>query len=388
MKQKEIFMKNNSYLAKHDSFTLAQYDFNLETNQILFAVLYKINSAYIKPFEIKNKKGEIDLLEYSLDFEDIKNIVGIDYYLENNDKVVQRVIKDLSEKMVVFDTKEYFAVDGLIIQPVIDKIEKKMTFKISTRVKPFLNEVFKKFTKFGFNHLNLCKSKYTFRLYEILITKAKNIKEDKKIIKFSVEELRKILQIPQSVNYSQLKDRVFEKAKEEYNAEDISDEKEREEKKLFKSFEYKEIVTRKRGRGRNPVTDIIFEFELLKETKLLMMSKNEKLKKELEHEDWIFTHISLLIDKNKEREPYFAKLEKNSIYAYIIDLIERIKKQYGITGIFNQQVIHKALENAFNKFEKKGKPSNFYDFIHRGFEMNIDFAIKNGMNLEELKKQD
>lgn len=376
-------VKKNSYLAKHDSFTLAQFDFNLETQQILFAMLYKINSAYIKPFEIKNSAGIVDLLEYDLDFNEIKNIVGIDYYLENQEIKVKRIIKDLSEKMVIFDTKEFYAVDGLIIQPVIDNIEKKMNFKISTRVKPFLNEVFRKFTKFGFKHLTLCKSKYTFRLYEILITKSKNITEDKKIIKISVEELRSIFQFPKSQGYNSFKINVLEKAKIEYNAEDIENIEEKKEKKLFKSFEYKEIITRQRGKGRNPVTDIIFEFELLEETQLLMMSKIEKLEKEIENEDWIFTHISLLIDKNKEREPYFAKLEKNYIYGFIIKTIENIKKKYNITGVLNQQLIHKTLESAFNKFEKKYKNTSFEEFLQNGFDWNINFKIDKGESLEQ-----
>ena len=57
-------------------------------------------------------------------------------------------------------------------------------------------------------------------------------------------------------------------------------------------------MTRQRGRGRNPVTDIVFEFELLDETKLLMMSKVEKIETELNCEDWIITKIRTLIDRN------------------------------------------------------------------------------------------
>ena len=374
--------KKNSYLAKHDSFTLAQYDFNLETQQILFAMLYKINSAYVKPFEIKNSAGVIDLLEYSLDFEEIKNIIGVNYYLENNDKVVQRIIKDLSEKMVVFDTKDFYAVDGLIIQPIIDNIEKKMNFKISTRVKPFLAEAFKLFTKFGFKHLSLCESKYTFRLYEILITKSKKIEEDRKIIKLSVAEIRKLLQFPDSQSYGDLKKRVLEKTTKEYNATDILDEQERENKKLFKFFNYQEVVTRQRGKGRNPVTDIIFEFELLDETKLLMMSKIEKIKTELKSDDWIMLTIRELLEKNKEREPFFQTLEINYINGYITQTIEIIKKEYGIYGNLNQNLIRITLENAFTKFIKN-KTNNFEAFLLNGFRLNCNFFIEKNKDLQE-----
>lgn len=372
----------NSYLAKHDSFTLAQYDFNLETQQILFAMLYKINSNYIKPFEVKNSKGETSQLEYSLDFNEIKELIGIDYALENHKEKVQRIIKDLSEKMVVFDTKEYFAVDGLIIQPVIDNITKTMTFNISTRVKPYLNEVFKVFTKFGFKHLSLCQSKYTFRLYEILITKAKKIEEDRKIIKLSIEELRDILKFPQSQGYGVFRERVLEKANIEFNALDIESLKEKEEKKLFKSFSYKPIETKMRGKGKNPITHIIFEFELLEETKILMMSKVEKIKTELNCEDWIITSLRSLIEKNQEREPYFKNLEINFIYSFTVETIENIKKEYGILGNLNQLLVSKTLENAFNRFTKN-KSNKFETYLINGFKQNCDHFLSKGNSLQE-----
>lgn len=375
----------NRYLAKNDSFTLAQYDFNLETQQILFAMLYKINSNYIKPFEYKNSKGELELFEYNLDFNEIKELVGVDYHIENNKKVITRILKDLREKTVVFDTKDKTHIDGLIIQPVIDNIDKTMTFKISPRVKPLLNETFKRFTKFGFKHLSLCQSKYSFRLYEVLITKSKNTDKNLKIIKFSLEELRDILQIPLSYDFTKIKKLILEKSKLEYNAEDIENIEEKKEKVLFKSFKYSEITKKTRGRGRNAVSDIIFEFELLEETKLLMMSKAEKIQKELSSENWIMTKLRVLIENNKEREPYFNNLEINYVFGFISETIENIKKKYNIHGVLNQQVINNTLETAFNKFEKKYKNSSFEDFLKKGFDINIQFQLNKGENLQNSR---
>jgi len=379
-----IILTVKSYLAKHDSFTLAHYDFNLETQQILFAMLYKINSNYVKPFEMVNGKGEIAQLEYNLDFEEIKRLVGIDYAIENHQEKVKRIIKDLSEKTVVFDTKEYFAVDGLIIQPFIDNIKKTMTFNVSTRVKPLLNEVFKNFTKFGFKHLSLCESKYTLRLYEILITKTKKIPYDKKrSCTISIKEIRDILKLPKSLNYNQFKQRVLEKAKKEYIAPHLESESEKLDKRLFNSFEFFEISEKKTGRGRRPVSHIKFDFELLEETKNLMMSKHEKVKKELESEDWIFTELRILIDKNRERDSFFEKLEINYIYGVVIEIIEQIKADYEVFGNLNQMLIKNSLNSSFSRFTSKHRSADFISYLKNGFIWNCDNYLSKNKSLQE-----
>ncbi len=251
------------YLAKQDDFVLAEYDFRLETSKLLFACLYKMNAEYIKPF----KENEFNTY-YLLDFQEIKEKSGIDNDIENDKRIMERVIRDITSKIVKINTpRGSIKYTGIIKTFDVKPVEKTVLIEIDNDIKPFLIDEFKRFTKLGFKHLGLCKSKYTFRLYEILIMKSKKIEEDKKIIKISVEELRNILQFPKSQSYGDLKKRVLDKAKEEYNAIDISDEQEREDKKLFKSFDFKEIITRQRGKGRNPVTDIIFEFELLEEIK-------------------------------------------------------------------------------------------------------------------------
>lgn len=368
-------MKNNYYLAKHDDFVVANYDFNFDTQRLFFACLYKMNSNYVKP--IINELSYI----YKLDFEEIKNISGIDYDFENSKERVERAKRDLTSKIVKIKVKNGYVITGVVKSFRLDNVEKIVTVEIDKEIKPFLVETFRKFTKFGFKHLSLCQSKYTFRLYEILITKTKNINDDRKIIKISVDELRETLTIPKTQGYGLFKERVIEKANIEFNALDIEKIEEREEKQLFKSFSYQEVVTRKRGRGRNPVTDIIFEFELLDETKALMMSKVEKIEIELDSEDWIFTELRLLMDANSEREPYFKTLEINYIYSYIVQSIENIKIEYTILGNLNQIIIKKTLDNAFSKF-KKYKNNSFEEFLLNGFRKNCDFQMEKGKSLQ------
>jgi hypothetical protein len=371
-----ILKKKNHYLAKHDDFVVANYDFNLETQRLFFACLYKMNSSYVKPIE-----NQLSFI-YELDFEEIKRLIGIDYAIENHEQVMKRAEKDLVEKVVEIKTKTSSVITGIVKSFRVNEVDKTVIVEIDKEIKPFLVDTFKKFTKFGFRHLALCQSKYSFRLYEILITKSKNIEENKKIVKLSVDEFKNILKIPESYDFSRIRERVLDKAKVEYNATDISDEQEREEKKLFKSFDYQEVVTRQRGKGRNPVTDIIFEFELLEETKLLMMSKIEKIKTELKSDDWIMLTIRELIEKNKEREPFFQTLEINYINGYITQAIENIKKEYGIYGNLNQNLIKITLENAFTKFIKN-KNNNFEAFLLNGFRLNCNFFIEKNKNLVE-----
>lgn len=94
--------------------------------------------------------------------------------------------------------------------------------------------------------------------------------------------------------------------------------------------------------------------------------------------------ISVLIERNREREPFFDTLEPNSIYSYFLDLIKKIKQAYEITGILNQKLINTTLENAFTKFENKYKNSDFFSYLKKGFELNIKFAVEKGTELEEV----
>ena len=367
-----------NYLAKQDDFVLAEYDFKLETSKLLFACLYKMNAEYIKPF----KENEFNTY-YLLDFQEIKEKAGIDYDLENDKRVLDRLIKDLTSKIVKINTpRGSIKYSGIIKTFDVKPVEKTVLIEVDNDIKPYLIDEFKRFTKLGFKHLSLCKSKYTFRLYEILIMKSKKILENKKVIKFSVEEIRDILQFPKTQGYGVFKNRVLESAKKEYNAEDIKNTDEKEQKKLFKSFECIEITTKQRGKGRNPVTEIIFEFELLEETKLLMMSKLKKIKEELKNEDWIIRDIRILLDNNMEREPYFKTLEINFIYAIIIQMIEDIKKQYNILGNLNQRLIKYTIDSAFNKFNNS-KGITFIEFLKNGFVKNCDYSIGLGKELQE-----
>jgi hypothetical protein len=372
-----VIILKDKYLAKNDEFILSRYDFNLETSKLLFACLYKANSDFIKP--IINQKSHI----YQLDFSEIKKYCGISYDLENDKRVIDRITKDLTSKIVQFTTpRGSWKTVGIIKSFDVISEKKLIEIEIDNDLKPYLVEEFKRFTKLGFKHLGLCKSKYSFRLYEILIAKSKSIVDDIKIIKISVEELRDILQFPKSQSYSDLKKRVLEVANTEYNANDIENIQEKKDKKLFKAFTYKPIETKMRGKGKNPITHIIFEFELLEETKLLMMSKIEKIEAELNCEDWIITSLRSLIEKNQEREAYFKTVEINYIYSFTVQTIENIKKEYNVFGNLSQLLISKTIENAFNKFTKN-KSNEFETFLINGFKKNCDYYLEKEKSLQE-----
>ena len=371
-------MKKNNYLAKHDDFVVANYDFNLETQKLFFACLYKMNCSYIKPIE-----NELSYI-YRLDFDEIKSLIGVDYAIENHKEVMKRAKKDLTEKSVEIKTKNGYQITGIIKTFEVDEIEKTVLIEISKRILPYFVDTFRKFTKFGFKHLTLCESKYTLRLYEILITKSKTQTYDKKrVVNITIDEIRETLKIPKSYNYTNIKTLIFEKSLIEFNALNNKSIEEKLENKLFKSFEYKEIIEKKRGRGRRPVSHIEFEFELLEETKSLMMSKNEKVKKELESEDWIFTELRILIDKNRERDSFFEKLEINYIYGVVIEIIEQIKADYEVFGNLNQMLIKNSLNSSFSRFTSKHRSADFISYLKNGFIWNCDNYLSKNKSLQE-----
>jgi len=149
-------------------------------------------------------------------------------------------------------------------------------------MKPYLLNLKKNFTKFNIQNILPMKSSYSMRIYQLF-------KQYQKIghRKFEVENLRNILQIPNSYTYNNVKKIILMRAQEEM--------------KLFSdlTFEFEEIKT-----GRK-ITDINFI-----------------IKKKENHKD--------ILEEDKEENPwYYTKYyDKNIIqseieYKCITDIIEK-----------------------------------------------------------------
>ena len=158
----------------------------------------------------------------------------------------------------------------------------------------------------------------------------------------------------------------------------------KKKKKLFNNFSFFEIKENKRGKGRKPIIEITFNFELLKETKLLMMSKVEKVKEELKSEDWIVTEINLLLSEYREKEPYYEKIQTLDLYNQFIGMIQTLKEDYEIYGVLNQQLIRKALHTAFKKF-KADKNGKFLAFLSNSLRFQCNYYMQEGKSLEQEK---
>ena len=114
-----------------------------------------------------------------------------------------------------------------------------------------------------------------------------------------------------------------------------------------------------------------------------MKTRAELEKEEMEKEDWILTEIKKLINKNKDREPYFKTINPDMTFGIITSIIEDIKKQYNVYGNLKQILIKKTLESAFNKFDSSFKYIDFKMFLKNGFEQNAMHFIMTNKGLQE-----
>ena len=193
-------MGNNLIVKEPEELVLMKGDFSesaLKLGAYLIAILEKDKITY-----------EINVKEY---LERFDKKVGDYNYLYS-------VAKELSKKQ--FEMNDRFNKRFTIFNFIgsVDYADGILNIDFSPRLLTYLLEVKEKYLKYNIKNIMSLSSKYTIRLYKILKDwlelnkRYGNLTE--KIIK--VEELREMLEIPKSYQYSSgLKKRILEKAKAE-----------------------------------------------------------------------------------------------------------------------------------------------------------------------------
>jgi len=214
-------------------------DLEVKKVDLIVRARYKLNPLSLKFITalIAGLKRSDDINElYLFSVNSFKELMGLkrkDLYW-----AVKEAVKELLEKPIHIpkgnEGDNSFLMLNWVSSAEYKEGEGLVEFEISKKLRPYLLEAQKRFLKYKLENILSLKSSYVIRLYEILKdwleTYNRYGNKAEKILK--VEELREILEIPKSYQYSSgIKLRILEKAKKEF------------EKHTDIIFDYEEIKT-------------------------------------------------------------------------------------------------------------------------------------------------
>lgn len=181
--------------------------FSLTTNQQKI-ILYLIS---------KLKYNDTDFKEFKVDIKDFCKVCGIDLSNGRRYNELKNSIKLIADKSIWIEKENG---DETLLRwiekPTIHKNDGVITIRLDEDLKPYLLELKEKYTQYELIYTLKMKSKYSIRLYELLKSrqydKLKNYK-----VKYSIDELKRLLDAENYKSFKDFRRRVLEKATEEIN---------------------------------------------------------------------------------------------------------------------------------------------------------------------------
>ena len=205
---KIIDVNNNLEVKKADVIVKARYKLNPLSLKFITTLIAgikrsdEINEVY--QFKVK-------------DFQELTKLKRKDLYW-----AVKEALKELLEKPIYIPKGKTPDDNSFLMLNWVASAEYKdgegiIEFEISNKLRPYLLEAQTKFLKYRLENILPLKSGYSIRMYEILKDWLEMYKrygnKAEKIIK--VDELREMLEIPQSYKFNDIKRFVLEKSKKE-----------------------------------------------------------------------------------------------------------------------------------------------------------------------------
>lgn len=201
----------SNLVTQHNDLITASYDLTVTEKKLLLGCISKINS-------FENITSETP---FSFDVMEAGEILGVD--LANSGAVARfrAAARELMTKIVSHDTEQGW-IDSTFAQTAsFDANTKIMTIYFSKGIIPYLSNLHTKFTTYRLLHVGNLSSKYSIRLYELLVMwNGKNYGKPN-LKKFTIEEFEDILCCGKSYRseFYMFKKRVVDPACEQVNAE-------------------------------------------------------------------------------------------------------------------------------------------------------------------------
>lgn len=161
--------------------------------------------------------GDEDFREYEFDIQDFCQVCGIDHTSGKNYDDLKEQIKAIRDKSIwglTLDGEE--TILAWIEKPYINRGSGKIRIRLDRDMKPFLLQLRNNFTKYEIVNILAMKSKYSIRLYELVKSIHYNELEEYKK-KYSIDELRKLLDADTYPNFGNLNQRALKPAISEIN---------------------------------------------------------------------------------------------------------------------------------------------------------------------------
>jgi plasmid replication initiation protein len=284
-----IPISKDNYVTKSEALLKARYHLR-ELALKLISIVY----SNVKRSDEIGKEYEVKVI-------DIANLMNKNYGEMYN--LLKNAVDELLSSPVRIEDKEkkeWVAFNWISDAKYQDGV---ISFTISKRLRPFILDLQEKFLKYKLENILSLRGTYVIRLYEILKDKFNEKSRYSKKTEFilSVKELREMLEIPRSYQYSShIKKLILEKAKKQF------------EKFTDITFDYEEIKT---GRKVNVIKFIIKEN--------FKNNKQQEIKdkgKELNASEKIETF-------NSFRKEILSKVDDNKIIV-LDDRTYKIKNDY------------------------------------------------------------
>lgn len=196
----EMVVKSNDLIQKSR--------FSLTTNQQKI-ILYLIS---------KLKYKDTDFTECKVDIKDFCKVCGIDLSNGRRYNELKNSIKQIADKSIWLEKENG---DETLVRwiekPTIHKNDGVITIRLDDDLKPYLLELKEKYTQYELIYTLKMKSKYSIRLYELLKSRQYD-KLKEYTVKYSIDELKKLLDAENYKTFKDFRRRVLDKATEEINS--------------------------------------------------------------------------------------------------------------------------------------------------------------------------
>lgn len=302
-------------------------------------------------------------------------------YTSNNEENFIKVLRETNRKILnsvcEIETDERIEQFVFFTSFVISKKNRTLTIKVNEDYMYILND-FNRFTEFGLNNFIKLNSKYVKILYKELM----QFKKTGKMF-LKMEDFRKKLDIPSTLNFAKIKERILLPSLQEFSL-------------LFKKYriiviysngdevEITENMVDKRGDKRK-VTNINFYFSVQKEDLIEVAEEviKEKIEKKLTKEEKFENILDIIKKETLEFKEKAKEIEKIDEKEEKLKMKERLENYIKMLDEIDEE--DETQENTDTIVNKINEFSQYWHLESKHRE--ILYSLRNKFTGEEIEKE-
>ena len=204
MSEKDYYeiTKQRSYsiVKTNDLIRKARYDLNITELKILAYIISKV------------KPQDLTVQEYIFSIKEFCMVCGIDHTNSNNYKYIKKTLKELRDKSFWIEENGTEVLVGWLQKARISQGSRKVAVKLDEDLQKYIIGLFDNFTEYQLLSTLPMKSKYSFRMFEILKSYAFMGNHV-----FDINELKKKLSAEKYENFKDFRRFILDRATEEIN---------------------------------------------------------------------------------------------------------------------------------------------------------------------------